>query len=432
MRGSDLSRRRFLGQLLTASAAASTWSLLGCGRAKPAPVSQSKLRYFVLILAPGGIDAIVTTDAKQQKDVDATVDIPYGPSDVIEVNGVRYGPHMKPLQKWLPSLAVINNVQVKTANHPTGETQFSRLRTLVTERMPTMGDIIGWHRDGQPIGAVALGRRVIGSYSSGELDCARASKAADLCEYLDGLPLPTLQQAAADLDELVTRSTSSPETARHSRDTATFLRQFAATPKFKATEWVKDRGPEWSSPGFFGKTPSVPARDLQRTLWLLENDLTRSVTIGAADMQWDSHNDNFEWQTQANATYFPLFARFLDELHTRRNKYGVLAEQTMVIFGSELGRFPVINDHLGKDHWPEAPYFFFGPNIATKGARGPIYGASNQRLEALPIDLKTGYAATNGIRPTLDDVGATVLDAFGIAPDRYGYTGHVLPFLTGA
>src|SRR5262249_3701976 len=146
----------------------------------------------------------------------------------------------------------------------------------------------------------------------------------------------------------------------------------ASTPTFQPQTWVTDSDADASSSE---NTPSVQARDFQRALWLLQHDLTKCVSLGSFGPGWDTHNNNLEMQARASGTFFPIFARFLEELHTQRNRYGVLAEQTMVVCGSELGRFPVMNDYLGKDHWPEAPYLFFGPSIVTTRQRGPIYGA---------------------------------------------------------
>ena len=130
--------------------------------------------------------------------------------------------------------------------------------------------------------------------------------------------------------------------------------------------------------------------------------------------------------------YFALLARFLDELHRRRNRHGTLASQTMIVMGSELGRHPRLNDHKGKDHFPETALFFAGPNVLTDNGRGAVYGHSGRRMEGEPISLATGKADRRGTLPAIDDIGTTVMKAFGIEPLVHGYTGRHLPFLVDA
>jgi hypothetical protein len=98
-------------------------------------------------------------------------------------------------------------------------------------------------------------------------------------------------------------------------------------------------------------------QDLQRALWAIENDLVVccQVSVDRYGQPWDSHWDNHRVQASTSRSTIPLIAQFLRELGERRNAHGVLADQTLVVLGSELGRFPRLNGAQGKDHWPEAP-----------------------------------------------------------------------------
>jgi uncharacterized protein (DUF1501 family) len=117
-----------------------------------------------------------------------------------------------------------------------------------------------------------------------------------------------------------------------------------------------------------------------------------------------------------------MLQRFFDELSKRRNAHGALSETVRVVVTSEVGRFPRLNGDRGKDHFPEVPMLIHGASLA-KGA----FGATGKNLEALPLDVRTGGSGTHFA--SLDDVGATLLQSFGIAPRTYGYDGQVLDFL---
>ena len=144
-------------------------------------------------------------------------------------------------------------------------------------------------------------------------------------------------------------------------------------------------------------------------------------------MEWDSHFRNADWQAKNSLVFFPLLAKFFDELHRRRNAHGTLADNTVVLVMSELGRYPYLNGDNGKDHFPETPAMLFGRLFTAC-----VFGATGLELEALPVDLATGRRHANGHHMTLDDLGATLLSAFELDPLRFGYTGRDLAFLRRA
>ncbi len=435
----SISRRKILSGFLAAAALASCRGRRPASRAagpdRPLP---PRPRHLVLIAMRGGLDAVLSTSPKRPGEVDASVDVPYAPGDVFEVNGHRYGPHLRPLAPHLGSFAIVNNVHVGTVQHETGEPQLVRLRTRVGTAVPTAADVIGWYREGPPLGAIALGGRLWDASSAGMLDCTArrilSGEDRDLCDALLALPPDELHRSAEALDHLAAGahlaagSGGAPETRRHAGDMAALLRRIAAVPPFREETWVPETEP---GERMFFNAPRIRfiARDLQRTLWLLEHELVACVNVGCRELEWDSHVHNLVWQTRMNAAYFPVLARFLEELHRRRNRHGTLAEQTMIVMGSELGRHPRLNDHGGKDHFPETSLFLAGPNVRTAGRLGAVYGATGRRMEGLPISPATGMPDRSGYVPTLDDVGATVMAAFGIDPLAHGYTGRHLPFL---
>src|SRR5690606_21120600 len=117
------------------------------------------------------------------------------------------------------------------------------------------------------------------------------------------------------------------------------------------------------------------------------------------------HIANAERQLRMNAAFVTHFRRFLDALAATQGAHGPLAEQTLVVAGSDLGRFPRLNDMQGKDHLPQTSFFFAGPGLST----GKAFGGTGKSMQGLALDLATGATAKGTHRPYLDDVGTTIL-----------------------
>ncbi len=92
------------------------------------------------------------------------------------------------------------------------------------------------------------------------------------------------------------------------------------------------------------------------------------------------------------------FSALLDDLTDR----GML-DDTLVVVTGEFGRTPKINQYAGRDHW--APCY--STVLAGGGVRGgAIHGTSDEHA---------AYVKDSPVRP--EDLGATILHAFGFSPD---------------
>jgi uncharacterized protein (DUF1501 family) len=379
-------------------------------------------RYCVILFLRGGMDAIFTTDPKERSEVDSSIDVPYPSSEILSAGNVRLGPHLKALEPFARKLAIVNGVHVGTANHETGAEQMLRLRTQVTPAMPGILDIVGAHREGQALGCLTLGNTYHHDHSGGWFGNEALLREIDRAGPEDLAMMARTYRREASNMLSHTKDAERAQAADNLTQCAALFERLVTTPKFMAAA-----PPGRDSAEVKGSDESVN-RNLERCLWALENDLTRCAYVKFAD--WDTHSFNARAQKSSSTHFFPLLANFLKALETRRNAYGSLAENTLVIVGSELGRFPRLNNDLGKDHFPQAPYLFFGPGIQTNDGRGAAFGKTAKQMEALPVDLRTGSdVAVGGHFMTLDDVGATVLHAMGVSPKTHGYQGNVLDFL---
>jgi len=379
-------------------------------------------RYFVTIFLRGGIDAILTTNPKTRADVAAEVDVPYRAADILEVGGTPLGPHLAPIAGKIGQIAIVNGVQVQTANHETGTVQMVRVKTRCTPQSPGLLDIIASHRDGQPLGTMSLGHVSAIDHSPGWFGSS-ASTSPDRKTLLDRLD----DASPADLELMAhgLRSQLEGLTARHANDatidnlsqTALLFERLRDVPPFRPAVWSSHR-----------KAQALAA-DFQRMLWALQHDLVGCVYLKVF-YDWDSHFNNHNRQVESSGMFMPMFDRFLSEMNIVSNRFGTLASNTAIFCGSELGRFPILNADRGKDHFPEAPYLFLGPGINTYDGKGAVFGTTGKQMQTLPVSLETGHdAGPERHIITLDDIGATLLSLAGIEPERHGYDGRRLNFL---
>lgn len=403
-------------------------ALLGCGskrKGQPPPPERRAVkpaaRHFVVMLLSGGHDTVYTTDPKLAKDVDPMVTLPSA-NQIATGGELRFGPHFAPLARWGSELAILNGVQVRTVNHETGQKQFFHLKTDIADGMPSVVDVLATRRDGQPLGAAYLNLSFRTMHSPGYFGTA------DRFYYGKVDVFDQVAQARpgelAVLAKALRREASgiAPRGAgwREAEQTAIYLREVADF--FDA---AADVPPLVTEPRSTDYTIQSMADTIERALWLLEHDLCCGVVLDLGLLGWDTHLRNEARQTEMNGQFATFFDEYLNELHARSNRHGVLADQTVTVVGSELGRFPHQNEMLGKDHLPQTSFLFAGPGIRA----GKVYGRTGRRMEGLPISYRTGEPAQAGRIPVLDDVGTTLLRLAGVDPERYGYGGRVCEFL---
>ncbi len=128
------------------------------------------------------------------------------------------------------------------------------------------------------------------------------------------------------------------------------------------------------------------------------------VCAGAGDLaggggeNWDTHRDNFK---KLKDSLLPIFDRSVAALFTDLEMRGLL-EETLVVFLTDFGRTPKINNNAGRDHYPAV----YSMALAGGGIRGGQVFGSSDANGALPRD--------NPCTP--GDFHATALKAMGIDP----------------
>lgn len=124
---------------------------------------------------------------------------------------------------------------------------------------------------------------------------------------------------------------------------------------------------------------------------------------------WDTHDGN----AQQSAYHEGLFAA-LDGLCGELESNGLL-DSTLVLVLSEMGRTPMLNDQMGKDHWPVTSCMLLGSGV--RGGR--VLGGTSDELGALSMDLATGELDPGGKQLQASNLVAGVLESLGVDPEPY-------------
>lgn len=146
-------------------------------------------------------------------------------------------------------------------------------------------------------------------------------------------------------------------------------------------------------------------RALQRRLPALDdgpNPLIRQIQVALAayragiTVAVNLELDGFDTHVDHDAEHAPLLAQLLaavDFAGEEAERQGV-ADELVIVVGSEFGRTPGYNALRGKDHWPVTSALVMGKGIAG----GRVVGATSERHEALPVDPRTLAVGTRGVR----------------------------------
>jgi hypothetical protein len=384
--------------------------------------AATRPRFYMQIIPSGGMDAVYTVDPKTSREVLDGIDVAFPAADLIDSGPIRLAPTMRPLAKWASRFAVVNAFRQNSANHQSGIAHVTRCKSDTTTAMPTLCDILGARRHDEALGAMSINADFSTAYSDRYLgDPSNFFYGSDpgLFQHLDTAEPDDLRAVARALDREAASfgghrlSAQERNTADNLRACSTLFGRAAGAPRFQPETWdhkVEKR--------FFA------GQHLQRAVWLFENRLARCVTVCVGRLNFDTHETNSD-QLDMTGYLATQLDRLFALLDARQVDGRPLSEQTVVFIGSEIGRFPRLNGALGKDHFPQAPYLFYGAPF--KG--GVVHGATDREMIAQPVDLATGRPHKGGHLLQIDDLGTTLLRLDGADPLLYGYTGQPLRFL---
>lgn len=132
------------------------------------------------------------------------------------------------------------------------------------------------------------------------------------------------------------------------------------------------------------------------------NPLIRQIQVAMAayragiTVAADLELDGFDTHEDHDATHIPRLGQLLagvDFAVDEAARQGI-ADDVVIVVGSEFGRSPGYNSSNGKDHWPVNSVMALGAGI--RGGR--VVGATTERHEARAIDPRTLAVSDRGVR----------------------------------
>ena len=138
----------------------------------------------------------------------------------------------------------------------------------------------------------------------------------------------------------------------------------------------------------------------------LSSGIARCVTVSAA-VSWDTHANNATQSGLFEALFADLGV-LMQQLAAAPGTQGSLADETVVVVMSEMGRTPRFNASQGRDHWPYTSVMMVGPGIT--GSR--MIGGFDDRYYGSTIDA-AGDPSEGGALLTAGGVGATLVELAG-------------------
>jgi hypothetical protein len=403
-----LSRRDVLraGAVISAGAVVSPWSA--------SALAEAPARNLILVLASGGWD---TTYALDPKPGSSTIDAPEG---TIERFGdiAIWGQPSRPsvsefFRRYAALSAVINGVQVRSFVH---SDCIKRVLTgTPSDTNPDLGAIVAYeHGRDLPVPYLVLGNAAL----SGPLAAytARAGTTNQIATLLT-------EGAGAQNDPALTGDpaflpTSSEDVlvARYLNASAERVRAVRGQRGGNAREleaFVQslERGGllRQFAQGGYAERDYTPDLEVQIDVAVraFERGLCRAVMMETGD--FDTHQNNERQNERQQALFSGLIA-----LNERLEQSGQL-DRTLVVVLSEMGRTPKLNANRGKDHWPVTSTLVYGAGV--RGGR--VLGQTNERLDAVSLDLTTGVPNAQGKQLQTANLLAGILELVGVEPGAY-------------
>ncbi len=159
---------------------------------------------------------------------------------------------------------------------------------------------------------------------------------------------------------------------------------------------------------------------------LMEAGMTRCGMVsfrGLCDYGWDGHVD-IAYQDNHYEFLFDYLLSMMEDLATRTAPSGApLEEELVVVVCSEMGRHPILNSGIGRDHWTYTSFMLLGAGVQG----GQVIGGVDDDFVGQNVDPVSGEVSDAGEALVAKHLGATLLTLAGLDPgDHIAQGGSVL------
>ena len=405
---SDFNRRRFLELAAGSFLGVSSRNSFGAagGKTEIAPLA-SPAKQLIYLYMEGGMSHLDTFDLKTGHENQGST----RPINT-NVDGIRISSHLPNLAKHADKLCIVNSLTSTAGDHEKGNyfmhTSYQQRATI---RHPGLG---AWHHklkgklNPTLPASVFVGRESrfhgSGGFFEPEFEPLAINEPQSGLKYARALVEKTRFERRLDLAndidaEFLKRYHSKPIRAYgHMYADAVRLMD---SPDLEAFNIHKE---DAKTKERYGTEPFGQGCLLARRL--VERDVrTVEVSFGG----WDTHQNNFTALPELCHTMDQAVAALLHDL----DRIGKLND-TVVVLTTEFGRTPLINQNVGRDHYPQA----FTSVLAGGGFKsGYVHGKTSEGAE----EVVEGSM-------TIPDFNATIAYALGIPVDQVMYSPTVRPF----
>ena len=405
---SDFNRRRFLELAAGSFLGVSTSNSFGAagGKTEIAPLA-SPAKQLIYLYMEGGMSHLDTFDLKTGHENQGST----RPINT-NVDGIRVSSHLPNLAKHADKLCIVNSLTSTAGDHEKGNyfmhTSYQQRATI---RHPGLG---AWHHklkgklNPTLPASVFVGRESrfhgSGGFFEPEFEPLAINEPQSGLKYARALVEKTRFERRLDLAndidaEFLKRYHSKPIRAYgHMYADAVRLMD---SPDLEAFNIHKE---DAKTKERYGTEPFGQGCLLARRL--VERDVrTVEVSFGG----WDTHQNNFTSLPELCHTMDQAVAALLHDLE----RIGKLND-TVVVLTTEFGRTPLINQNVGRDHYPQA----FTSVLAGGGFKsGYVHGKTSEGAE----EVVEGSM-------TIPDFNASIAYALGIPVNQVMYSPTVRPF----
>jgi hypothetical protein len=405
---SDFNRRRFLELAAGSFLGVSTSNSFGAagGKTEIAPLARPA-KQLIYLYMEGGMSHLDTFDLKTGHENQGST----RPINT-NVDGIRVSSHLPNLAKHADKLCIVNSLTSTAGDHEKGNyfmhTSYQQRATI---RHPGLG---AWHHklkgklNPTLPASVFVGRESrfhgSGGFFEPEFEPLAINEPQSGLKYARALVEKTRFERRLDLANDID---------------AEFLKRYHSKPIRAYGHMYADAVRLMDSPdleGFnihkedaktkerYGTEPFGQGCLLARRL--VERDVrTVEVSFGG----WDTHQNNFTSLPELCHTMDQAVAALLHDLE----RIGKLND-TIVVLTTEFGRTPLINQNVGRDHYPQA----FTSVLAGGGFKsGYVHGKTSEGAE----EVVEGSM-------TIPDFNASIAYALGIPVNQVMYSPTVRPF----
>ena len=408
MKQTDFNRRRFLelaaGSFLGVTAS-NTFGAAG-DKSSIAPRIGPAKQLIYLYMA-GGMSHIDTFDLKTgHKNQGSTNPIN------TNVDGIRVTSHLPNLARHADKLCVVNSLTSTAGDHEKGNyfmhTSYDQRATIRHPGLGAWGQKMRGKLNPTMPGSVFIGRESRfhggGGFFEPEFEPLAISDPKSGLKYarssIDDERFQRRLNLANDLDtEFLERYHSKP--IRAYGDMFADAVRLMESPDLDAFSIGKE---DKKIRARYGEDPFGQGCLLARRL--IESNVR---TVEVSFTGWDTHANNFTSMPLLCQTMDRAVAALLDDLQ----RIGKL-DDTVVVLTTEFGRTPIVNQNIGRDHYPKA----FTSVLAGGGFKGgTIHGKTSEGAEEV---------IENPV--TIPDFNATIAYALGIPIDQTLYSPSKRPF----